>query len=351
MHHQWKSARIHVPSSFGPRATTPLLVAIAAVSAFLFFLPCAYVWSQEKPQDVRKEPVPYPPHYDDARELVYKRVGDSELKLFVFSPSEKSEQPRAAIVFFFGGGWQRGGVGQFVRQCRYLASRGMVAIAADYRVASRQGAKPVDCVRDAKSAMRYVRAHAAELAIDPDKIAAGGGSAGGHLAACIATIDDFDDKQDDRRVSPVPNALVLFNPVVALAPLPDFELTGIAKDLRQAKVGAPPQALSPVHHIRSGGPPTIIFHGEADSIAPFATVEAFARRWKQAGNRCELVGYPGQEHSFFNYKGDNRMYFLDTLTKTDEFLASLKYLQGPPQVEQFFKTKEAGQEATGSSED
>src|SRR5581483_8649076 len=96
----------------------------------------------------------------------YKTASDTELKLYVFNPPDhKASDHRPGIVFFFGGGWQNGSPIQFHHQCRYLASRGMVAITADYRVASRQQVKPVDCVRDAKSAIRWVRAHADELGI------------------------------------------------------------------------------------------------------------------------------------------------------------------------------------------
>ncbi len=110
---------------------------------------------------------------------------------------------------------------QFEQQCRYLASRGMVAITVDYRVASRHKTKAVDAVRDAKSAVRWFRSHAAELMIDPDRIVAAGGSAGGHLAACTGTLNDFDEPDEDHSVSSRPNALVLFNPAVSFHATPD----------------------------------------------------------------------------------------------------------------------------------
>ena len=83
---------------------------------------------------------------------------------------------------------------------------------ADYRVASRHAAKVVDCIKDAKSAVRWIRTNAARLGIDPNRIVAGGGSAGAHIAAAAANIRDFDEPGEDRSTSSVPNALVLFNP-------------------------------------------------------------------------------------------------------------------------------------------
>ena len=152
-----------------------------------------------------------------ARVETYKTVGDTKLKLYIFAPAAASNTP--AIVFFFGGAWIMGSPQQFEDQCRHYAERGMVAITADYRVGSRQHVKPVQCVADARSAIRWVRANAAKLGIDPNRIAAGGGSAGGHLAACTALITEFDEPNEDKNISATPNALVLFNPGLVLAPL------------------------------------------------------------------------------------------------------------------------------------
>jgi acetyl esterase/lipase len=166
----------------------------------------------------------YPPHLEDATVEKYKTVGDVSLNLWIFNPQDhKPSDHRAAILFFFGGGWNSGSPEQFQSQCRHLAERGMVAMAVDYRVNSRHGVKPVQCVADAKSAMRWVRANAVRLGIDPQRIAAGGGSAGGHLAACTALIKDCDEPGENTAVSAVPNALVLFNPALMLAPLEGYK--------------------------------------------------------------------------------------------------------------------------------
>ena len=78
------------------------------------------------------------------------------LQLHVYKPADwKANQKRTAIVFFFGGGWTSGTPTQFEPQSRHLASRGMIAIVADYRVKTRQDAKPADCVSDAKACVRW----------------------------------------------------------------------------------------------------------------------------------------------------------------------------------------------------
>ncbi|MGB2011452.1 MAG: alpha/beta hydrolase, partial [Akkermansiaceae bacterium] len=130
------------------------------------------------------------------KKVTYKldpKFPDQPLTLDIFYPDDfKQGQKRPAIVFFFGGGWVGGKPSQFYVQAAYLASRGMVAISASYRTKKSHKVEPSGCVEDGKSAIRYIRKHAAELGIDPDQLAVGGGSAGGHVAAATATAVGFD---------------------------------------------------------------------------------------------------------------------------------------------------------------
>lgn len=280
----------------------------------------------------------YPPVMPDARAETYKTIGPTNLQLYLFTPKDHAPtNHRPAIVFFFGGGWNSGSPQQFEKECEYFASRGLVAVTADYRVASRQGVKPVECVADAKSAIRWLRRNAARLGIDPNRIVASGGSAGGHLAACAAVVPGLDEPGEDTGVSATPNAAVLFNPMLVLAPLEGQTNQNLGLRFSAQKLGAEPPRLSPAHHVRPGEPPMIIFHGRADTTVPFATVETFAAKMKAAGNRCELVGFDGQGHGFFNYGASDNQFFLQTMTRADEFLTSLGYLSGPAQVEKFLK--------------
>jgi acetyl esterase/lipase len=271
----------------------------------------------------------YPPDLPGAKVLTYKTVGDTKLNLWIYEPAgHKPQDKTPAIVFFFGGGWRAGSPQQFEQHCQHLAGRGMVAITADYRVASRHNVKAVSCVADAKSAIRYVRQNAAKLGIDPARIAAGGGSAGGHLAACTGVLSGFDEPAEDAKTSSVPNALALFNPAVVLAPaagirpLEESKITSLAD-----RMGVEPQKLSPYHNVRKGAPPTIIFHGQADTTVPYATAELFAKAMTDAGNQCRLVGYEGQTHGFFNQGRSGGEYYEKTLAELDQFLVGLGYLK------------------------
>lgn len=308
---------------------------------------CQQKTQQKNRQNKRDAVWNYPPQLPGSRTEVYKTVDDVELQAWVYEPDrEQFKGKRPAIVFFFGGGWKAGTPGQFAKHCQYLASRGMVAITADYRVAGRHGIKANACVADCKSAVRWVRKNAGRLGVDPDRIAAGGGSAGGHTAACTAVIEGLDDSADDLSISSVPNALALFNPAVMLEKYNDDprwdELAErrYKKEPLETRTGVPPRQISPVHHVRSGLPPTIILHGEADTTVPFWTVQSYSDAAQKAGNRCELKGYPAAGHGFFNVgrggsaerqDGERRM-FAKTIVDLDMFLASLGYVSGPPAV-------------------
>jgi len=254
---------------------------------------------------------------------VYKKVDGRELKLFVVKPTNwKASDRRPAMVFFHGGGWTGGGPTQFNEHSTYLASRGMVCVQVEYRLLNKNDKlPPVTCVQDAKSAMRWIRSHSAELGVDTQRIGAGGGSAGGHLAAFVGMVDGNDAPGDDLKVSPKPNALLLFNPV--------FD-NGPDKGWGTARVGDRYKEFSPAHNITPDDPPAIIFLGTQDKLIPVAVGERFKSNMEKAGQRCELHLYEGQGHGFFNAgKGDGRFYY-ETLKASDEFLASLGWLKGPP---------------------
>jgi acetyl esterase len=277
---------------------------------------------------------PIPDESNVQRETkVYKSIGDVALKMFIYKPSDwKAADRRPAIVFFFGGGWKSGSLKQFDKQATYFATRGIVAMAADYRVKSRHGVGPQQCVTDAKSAIRWVRANAAKLGVDSNRIVASGGSAGGHLAAAVGTIQGFEEKSESHSISSKPNAVVCFNPAL------DTTRDGWGDIERgkgvEQKFGGPEKAkaLSPHHSIRNGIPPTLILHGEKDQTVPFAQAVAFTKAMKAAGNRCELAGYKDQKHGFFNFSRSGNKMFAATVLRTDQFLSSLGYIEDKPTI-------------------
>lgn len=222
--------------------------------------------------------------------LVYKQTEQRDLELHIFYPNDKKEgKDRPVVVSFFGGGWSGGDPKQFFDQSEFYASLGVVGISVDYRVKGRDNTTPFEAVMDAKSAVRWVRKNSKKLGVDPNKIVTSGGSAGGHLAACTAIIEGVEDDKKTK-VSSLPNAAILFNPVV------NTTKDGYgAKDLKGEET-----TLSPLHQLREGVVPMLVMHGTQDTTVPYQNAVDFAREMRAKGNDCTLISAFGENHGFFN---------------------------------------------------
>lgn len=261
----------------------------------------------------------YPPDIPDARVAVFKSVGGVDLRLWVLAtPAREDAPPAPALVFFFGGGFRAGSPAQFLPQARRLASLGVVAVLADYRVRDRHGTGPSHAVEDAKSAIRWLRAHAADYGVDPQRIGAAGGSSGGQLAASAATLPGFEAAGEDHDISSRPDLVVLFNPALIVAPVeglfewPDY--------LIQPDV--PALELSPYHHLQRQPVPALVLHGEKDELFPVETVQAYCEKTRALGGICEYVIYDDAVHGFFNRSPHREM----TLERMERFLRALGWL-------------------------
>lgn len=255
-----------------------------------------------------------------AEQRLYRTTPEGELFLHLYYPSDwKKDDTRPAIVFFFGGGWKNGSYLQFVSQAEYFASRGLVAASADYRIFSKHKTTPDKCTDDAMSAIRWVRSHARELGVDPNKIIASGGSAGGHLAAATALLDgaSLAAPGEETSVSCKPNALVLFNPALNLTQLGDYRIL-------DAKGNDIAKQLSPTLYLNKAAPPTLIFFGTADKMLGHG--DEYLAKATGLGVRAELYTAANMPHGFFN----RSPWAEATTQKADEFLTSLGFLKGPP---------------------
>jgi len=264
-----------------------------------------------------------------SRTITYKTIGDMKLKLHVFDPPADAQKPMPAIVFFFGGGWSGGSPGQFYHQSNYLSELGVLAISAEYRTKKNGGVQPSECVKDGKAAIRYVRARAKELGVDPKRIAAGGGSAGGHVAAATGTVKGFEHDDEDKSVSSRPNALVLFNPVY------DNSEAGYG----HSRVKDYWEAFSPLHNIDKDTPPAVVFFGSTEKLINRESMESFKAKMEEHGTKSVLHVYEGPGHGFFNYGRDGNKWFLATMTHAHEFLAELGYVRGKPAANEYVKRR------------
>lgn len=252
---------------------------------------------------------------DPSRIVVYKKVDGRELHLHIFNPEGfKASDKRPCFVVIHGGGWRGGEPRRMYPFADHFAKLGMVGISVEYRLVTSKGTNTVfDCVKDGRSAMRYVRGHAKELGVDPDRIAVSGGSAGGHVAAATALFDGIDAATDNTKVSCMPNAMVLYFPVI------DTSAQGYGNKL----IGAPWKEISPAHHVRAGLPPTILFHGTGDTVTPFKGAQMFHDEMIKAGNRCDFVVNEGGKHGFLMY---DEVLLRDALIETELFFKSLGWL-------------------------
>lgn len=225
----------------------------------------------------------------------------------------KATDSRGAVIFFHGGGWTGGKPGQFANHSVELAKLGVVCFRAEYRLLDKKKKLPPDtCTADVSDAIRFVRGAADRFGIDPSRLAAGGGSAGGHLASFLGMMDD----QRVDGVSRKPNGLLLYNPVYDNGP----------DQWGHGRVGERYAEYSPAHNISKDDPPAIVFLGEADKLIPVSTAQRFQRLSQDAGLDSRLHTYPNQPHGFFNAGSSGGKYYRDTLDKSIAFLKELGWM-------------------------
>jgi acetyl esterase/lipase len=253
---------------------------------------------------------------------VYRKIGDVELRLHVMKPKGwTAGDKRPAFLYYFGGGWVSGTPESGLRLAKWAASKGLVGIIPDYRTRNRFQTTPEDSISDGRAAVRWVQEHATELGVDPAKLIATGGSAGGHVASWTA-ITAAGPAADDPAPAVAPAALILFNPVT------DTKDGGYGGPKRFGNKPARALAASVPDQMQAKMPPTLVFHATADATVPYANSVAFRDKLVASGNRCELVTFEGLGHSYYSTKfGEaGKAAYEKTITDTAAFLASLGLL-------------------------
>ncbi len=244
---------------------------------------------------------------------VYKTVYNTtttgeDLYIYEYSTiTSRMNNPLPAIVFFHGGSWTSSSYTAFRINSQYFATQGVICFSVQYRKNNStydgKTASFLDCLRDAKSAIRWVRENAEELNIDPDRIVASGGSAGGHLAAAAAMCDKIYDENDNLEISPAADLLMLYNPVVHTGPstsVSGFQSYSYSSINTACKAeGLTAEDFSPFNNVDDDVPPTIFMVGEKDTYIPPQTSIEYQRLIEAEGGECKLWFYQNQEHSFF----------------------------------------------------
>ena len=249
---------------------------------------------------------------------VYKHSAGKPRELEIYFPPNhdphKLEAKVPGLILFHGGGWSGGSLIQFRTACQYFASRGVVAVTANYQMLSGAEAKQLQtgesrkraCITDAKSAIRWFKQHADALGVDPERIITGGGSAGGHVSVLATMNDGLNDPADPKDFDTSVVAYVLFNPAFALDDNQDSE-------------------VDVLKHIRPTMAPAIAFFGSTDHWKE--GWDNLQQELKRQGNTTtELQIAEGQKHSFFNKDPWRSV----TLIAADRFLIKLGLLKGEP---------------------
>ena len=238
----------------------------------------------------------------------YKTIDGQALKMDVFLPVGHASEERRfpAILFFHGGSWSGGKVSWHHPDCAYWSKRGMIAVSVDYRLKKRDQVEvPLECVKDAKSAVRFLRKNADKLKVDVDKMVVAGGSAGGQMAAAVAMIDEVNDANDDLAISGKPNAAVLYNPYFKCE-----------------------ESLRPPNFVAEGLPPMISFLGSKDPSVSVESLKDFHEDLLKSGNNSELYIGKGGRHGFcIGTKAQNRFFYW-SLELVDTFLVKHGILTG-----------------------
>lgn len=215
--------------------------------------------------------------------LTYRTTAEGSLKLYVYGENRPGiRQP--ALVLFHGGGWTHGSP-FWLAPLGWLLSRDeRRVILPEYRLAASHGTDALAALEDARAALRWVRRHAAELGLDPQRIIAGGASAGAQLAAATAMAPGG---------VPVQGLLLL-------APASDTSEQALERYPRLARLfRGRGREVSPRHLVSADAPPTLVLHGSADGIIPLAASEAFCAAMSRAGGSCRAVRREDGSHRFF----------------------------------------------------
>lgn len=239
----------------------------------------------------------------DIREgIAYSRQHVDARTLDLFLPD--SQANGCGILWIHGGGWRAGARAGWHEVAKHFCQHGFACASIDYRLAP---AWPFPAqIEDVRLALRYLRSRADDLGFAPDRIAAAGSSAGGHLAALVATVGPEDPLgltpelalRDTR-----PNAAICYCPVTYMRRFidPSAELLSAVTDLMGATPEEAPALYleaSPCERIDGSEPPFLFLHGDADTTVPLEHSTEMARRLQAAGGNARVVVLPGVGHGF-----------------------------------------------------
>ena len=293
------------------------------ISLVLFAFLGSFLFAEEN----KPKPIPVKSHID----LVYAKHGDREMKLDLYIP-EQGEGPFPLIVWIHGGGW----IGGDKKDCPPLnigyCQNGYAAASLSYRF-SNVAPFPAQ-IEDCKAAIRWLKAHANEYNLDPNKIGVWGGSAGGHLVCLLGVtghVKKFDVGDHLDQTSEVHAVCNFFGPTDFLTGLegfdPDTDLTKALVGMYTSLLGGPMEektelakAASPTTYADQNSAPFLHVHGTVDLLVPVEQAEKLHDKLRQANVSSRLFIIPQGGHGgddFLNPKllEEIRLFFDKNLKK------------------------------------
>jgi len=235
--------------------------------------------------------------------------GSQQQAADLYEPTPERRQG-IAVLMIHGGGWSGGSRADFTDLARWLAKEGAVALSIDYRLVPH--ARWPAQAEDAETAMWWIREHAETLHIDPQRIVAIGGSAGGHLVAWLGTTNHVNARGTPSRA----------NRIVSLWGPWDLTAPNIREDGRSmvsALVGArAPREASPLFLVDAQSAPTLLIHGTRDELVPFDQSTRACEALKAAKVQCDLIALEGEGHGFTSPQADPTA----ALLRLKEFIAA-----------------------------
>lgn len=237
-------------------------------------------------------------------DVTYGTGGGRDLKCDVFRPEgDPPAEGFPAVILLHGGGWRRGNRATMHPRARRLAERGILAVAAEYRLTDE--ARWPAHLHDVKACLRWLRASAGDLGVAPDQIALVGFSAGAHLALMASATPgapEFAGDGGHEGTSEVVDAVVAFFPPVRIRPGAGrdngAEPYSSGDSLGEGITLEEAHAASPIERVGPGFPPTLLLHGTADEVVDARSSQQMYEAITAAGSTAELRLYAGQRHEF-----------------------------------------------------
>ena len=225
----------------------------------------------------------------------YKTVDGYNLDIHIFLPDSIDKTKKSPVmVYFSGGSWTKGNPEWAFYSCSSYAKKGWVGVSVEYRIADRHETTPFESVKDARSAIRWLRMNAETYNIDTSRIVASGNSAGGHLVLTTALANEWNQDSDNLEYSAAPNLLLVNSGVYIMYTEGEMDWTN--RDLEDKSLS---KKISPIHLLRTGLPPMLIIHGTKDKSVDYASAKAFASEMEKIGNDFEFHTLEGAPHAIW----------------------------------------------------